>query len=393
MGRHTQSTTALIGKTVVPACVDKLWRTIWSKCEHLWKSPSHTTNTTLKTSHRSQIYNHVGPHFVRFSVKLALLFALSCLWLSQESFMLQQDPQDLPVTLMRSALKKKATVFRSVRQEPEDYTLQVNGRWEFIYGKHPLCQFKVSDCNNSVSVFHGAIHGLFQHEVQRHHLQQLQPWVYVDNMQLCIFEHFSLPPFSFIRKWHEAAEFKKNYKPDHKFWVWAFGHRILCSYNSGSVLFHKAVTRKTNGQLDELLLATCWPPSWMSHSCGHSFLRIHPCLFYFFVTDITEECSVHWTFVCRKSWKIVHSTDSTAVISQQMWKIFFSVLLVSLCGRPVTADMIVTSGEGSVCGWVHGRRPQCWFETAATCRGDSYLSSSPAERKCIHPHIMRFGLH
>ncbi|XP_041702277.1 phosphatidylinositol 4,5-bisphosphate 3-kinase catalytic subunit delta isoform isoform X4 [Coregonus clupeaformis] len=62
---------------------------------------------------------------------------------SDESFMLQQEPQDLPVTLMRSALKKKATVFRSVRQEkPEDYTLQVNGRWEFIYGKYPLCQFK-----------------------------------------------------------------------------------------------------------------------------------------------------------------------------------------------------------------------------------------------------------
>uniref|UniRef100_A0A7N6F9S7 phosphatidylinositol-4,5-bisphosphate 3-kinase n=1 Tax=Anabas testudineus TaxID=64144 RepID=A0A7N6F9S7_ANATE len=52
------------------------------------------------------------------------------------------DPQDPPLVLMRSALKKKATVFRSVRQEPEDYTLQVNGRWEFIYGNHPLCQFK-----------------------------------------------------------------------------------------------------------------------------------------------------------------------------------------------------------------------------------------------------------
>uniref|UniRef100_A0A3P9A3E6 phosphatidylinositol-4,5-bisphosphate 3-kinase n=1 Tax=Esox lucius TaxID=8010 RepID=A0A3P9A3E6_ESOLU len=62
---------------------------------------------------------------------------------SDESFMLQHEPQDLPVTLMRSALKKKATVFRSVHQEkPEDYTLQVNGRWEFIYGKYPLCQFK-----------------------------------------------------------------------------------------------------------------------------------------------------------------------------------------------------------------------------------------------------------
>ncbi|KAM8829444.1 phosphatidylinositol 4,5-bisphosphate 3-kinase catalytic subunit delta isoform 3-T3 [Synchiropus picturatus] len=59
-----------------------------------------------------------------------------------ESFMLQQDPQDFPLALIRSALKKRATVFRSVRQEPEDYTLQVNGRWEFIYGRHPLCQFK-----------------------------------------------------------------------------------------------------------------------------------------------------------------------------------------------------------------------------------------------------------
>ncbi|XP_056279793.1 phosphatidylinositol 4,5-bisphosphate 3-kinase catalytic subunit delta isoform isoform X2 [Pseudoliparis swirei] len=61
---------------------------------------------------------------------------------SDESFMLQQDPQDLPVALMKSALKKKATVFRSLRQEPEDYTLQVNGRWDFIYGNHPMCQFK-----------------------------------------------------------------------------------------------------------------------------------------------------------------------------------------------------------------------------------------------------------
>lgn len=61
---------------------------------------------------------------------------------SDESFMLQQDPQDQPVALMKSALKKKATVFRSVRQEPEDYTLQVNGTWDFIYGNQPLSQFK-----------------------------------------------------------------------------------------------------------------------------------------------------------------------------------------------------------------------------------------------------------
>uniref|UniRef100_A0A3Q3BBK1 Phosphatidylinositol 4,5-bisphosphate 3-kinase catalytic subunit delta isoform n=1 Tax=Kryptolebias marmoratus TaxID=37003 RepID=A0A3Q3BBK1_KRYMA len=60
----------------------------------------------------------------------------------EESFMLQQDPQDLPVALMKSALKKRATVFRSVRLEPEDYTLQVNGTMEFLYGNHPLRQFK-----------------------------------------------------------------------------------------------------------------------------------------------------------------------------------------------------------------------------------------------------------
>lgn len=63
--------------------------------------------------------------------------------------MLQQDPQDLPAALVRAALKKKATVFRLVRQEPEDYTLQVNGRWEFIYGRHPLSQFKVSGHENN----------------------------------------------------------------------------------------------------------------------------------------------------------------------------------------------------------------------------------------------------
>ena len=66
--------------------------------------------------------------------------------------MLQQDPQEFPAVLKKAALKKKATVFRSVRLEPEDYTLQVNGTWEFIYGSHPLCQFKVSDLNNRLFV-------------------------------------------------------------------------------------------------------------------------------------------------------------------------------------------------------------------------------------------------
>uniref|UniRef100_A0A673MT57 phosphatidylinositol-4,5-bisphosphate 3-kinase n=1 Tax=Sinocyclocheilus rhinocerous TaxID=307959 RepID=A0A673MT57_9TELE len=57
----------------------------------------------------------------------------------------EQDPQDLPMFLKWNALRKKSTVFRSAKREkPEDYTLQVNGRWEFIYGEYPLCQFKVS---------------------------------------------------------------------------------------------------------------------------------------------------------------------------------------------------------------------------------------------------------
>uniref|UniRef100_A0A8D3D0T5 Phosphatidylinositol 4,5-bisphosphate 3-kinase catalytic subunit delta isoform n=1 Tax=Scophthalmus maximus TaxID=52904 RepID=A0A8D3D0T5_SCOMX len=87
-----------------------------------------------------------------------------------ESFMLQQDPQDHPVALMRSALKKKANVFRSVRQEPEDYTLQVNGRWEYIYGKHPMCQFKyIFSClrngqNPHLTMVHHSTISKFQEE-------------------------------------------------------------------------------------------------------------------------------------------------------------------------------------------------------------------------------------
>lgn len=62
---------------------------------------------------------------------------------SDETFVLQQDPQDLPMFLKRNALRKKSTVFRSLKQDkPEDYALQVNGRSEFIYGNYPLGQFK-----------------------------------------------------------------------------------------------------------------------------------------------------------------------------------------------------------------------------------------------------------
>lgn len=92
---------------------------------------------------------------------------------SEESFMLQQDPQDLPVALMKSAVKKKATVFRSVRQEPEDYTLQVNGRWDFIYGNHPLCQFKyIFNClrngqNSQLTMVHHSTISKYQEEQGR----------------------------------------------------------------------------------------------------------------------------------------------------------------------------------------------------------------------------------
>ncbi|XP_037540167.1 phosphatidylinositol 4,5-bisphosphate 3-kinase catalytic subunit delta isoform isoform X2 [Nematolebias whitei] len=90
-----------------------------------------------------------------------------------ESFMLQQDPQDRPVALIKSALKKRATVFRSVRQEPEDYTLQVNGRLEFLYGNHPLSQFKyIFSClrngqNPQLTMVHHSTISKYQEEQSR----------------------------------------------------------------------------------------------------------------------------------------------------------------------------------------------------------------------------------
>lgn len=52
--------------------------------------------------------------------------------------------KDVPLSLMACALRKKATVFRqSVLEQPEEYTLQVNGKHEYLYGSYPLCQFQV----------------------------------------------------------------------------------------------------------------------------------------------------------------------------------------------------------------------------------------------------------
>lgn len=50
----------------------------------------------------------------------------------------------MPLALMACALRKKATVFRQpLVEQPEDYTLQVNGKHEYLYGSYPLCQFQV----------------------------------------------------------------------------------------------------------------------------------------------------------------------------------------------------------------------------------------------------------
>ncbi|NXC85686.1 PK3CD kinase, partial [Cercotrichas coryphoeus] len=60
-----------------------------------------------------------------------------------ESFTFQISPWEFPITLMSYAIRKQATVFRhETLQRPEDYTLQVNGKCEYLYGNYPLCQFQ-----------------------------------------------------------------------------------------------------------------------------------------------------------------------------------------------------------------------------------------------------------
>ncbi|KAM6172991.1 phosphatidylinositol 4,5-bisphosphate 3-kinase catalytic subunit delta isoform [Erethizon dorsatum] len=62
---------------------------------------------------------------------------------SEESFTFQVSTKDMPLALMACALRKKATVFRQpLVEQPEDYTLQVNGKHEYLYGSYPLCQFQ-----------------------------------------------------------------------------------------------------------------------------------------------------------------------------------------------------------------------------------------------------------
>uniref|UniRef100_A0A8B9TWR1 phosphatidylinositol-4,5-bisphosphate 3-kinase n=1 Tax=Anas platyrhynchos TaxID=8839 RepID=A0A8B9TWR1_ANAPL len=55
------------------------------------------------------------------------------------NFTFQIAPDEFPITLMSYAIKKQATVFRHETMEsPEDYTLQVNGKYEYLYGNYPL---------------------------------------------------------------------------------------------------------------------------------------------------------------------------------------------------------------------------------------------------------------
>ncbi|KAM8790111.1 phosphatidylinositol 4,5-bisphosphate 3-kinase catalytic subunit delta isoform [Rhynchonycteris naso] len=70
---------------------------------------------------------------------------------SEESFTFQVSTKDVPLALMASALRKKATVFRQpLVEQPEDYTLQVNGKHEYLYGSYPLCQFQyICSCLHS----------------------------------------------------------------------------------------------------------------------------------------------------------------------------------------------------------------------------------------------------
>uniref|UniRef100_H9GJU9 phosphatidylinositol-4,5-bisphosphate 3-kinase n=1 Tax=Anolis carolinensis TaxID=28377 RepID=H9GJU9_ANOCA len=65
-----------------------------------------------------------------------------------ESFTFQISPKEYPATLMSYAIKKQATVFRHQKiNSPEDYALQINGKYEYLYGNHPLYQFQyIRDC-------------------------------------------------------------------------------------------------------------------------------------------------------------------------------------------------------------------------------------------------------
>uniref|UniRef100_A0A8D0BW54 phosphatidylinositol-4,5-bisphosphate 3-kinase n=1 Tax=Salvator merianae TaxID=96440 RepID=A0A8D0BW54_SALMN len=86
-----------------------------------------------------------------------------------ESFTFHISPKELPMTLMSYAVKKQATVFRHQRiNSPEDYTLQVNGKCEYLYGNYPLYQFQyIHDCLH---------HGLLPHLTMVHSSSIMALW-------------------------------------------------------------------------------------------------------------------------------------------------------------------------------------------------------------------------
>uniref|UniRef100_A0A8C6UP62 phosphatidylinositol-4,5-bisphosphate 3-kinase n=1 Tax=Neogobius melanostomus TaxID=47308 RepID=A0A8C6UP62_9GOBI len=66
---------------------------------------------------------------IKFEASEVSGFSLGCY-----SGILSHEPQASSLTFQHYLFDKEQLCF--------DYTLQVNGRWDFIYGDHPLCQFK-----------------------------------------------------------------------------------------------------------------------------------------------------------------------------------------------------------------------------------------------------------
>uniref|UniRef100_A0ABM5EKJ9 phosphatidylinositol-4,5-bisphosphate 3-kinase n=1 Tax=Pogona vitticeps TaxID=103695 RepID=A0ABM5EKJ9_9SAUR len=86
-----------------------------------------------------------------------------------ESFTFQISPKEVPATLMSYAIKKQATIFRHQKvNSPEDYALQVNGKYEYLYGNYPLYQFQY--------VRHCLHRGLLPHLTMVHSSSILALW-------------------------------------------------------------------------------------------------------------------------------------------------------------------------------------------------------------------------
>uniref|UniRef100_A0A8C6WX38 phosphatidylinositol-4,5-bisphosphate 3-kinase n=1 Tax=Neogobius melanostomus TaxID=47308 RepID=A0A8C6WX38_9GOBI len=83
---------------------------------------------------------------IKFEASEVSGFSLGCY-----SGILSHEPQASSLTFQHYLFDKEQLCF------PEDYTLQVNGRWDFIYGDHPLCQFKVSLTFFKTVIYHNSV--------------------------------------------------------------------------------------------------------------------------------------------------------------------------------------------------------------------------------------------